>query len=211
LVKLNYTVLDLFPMPLYKSTLPVLDPITIQKLKSHEWEHVDGFVTHTETSNRHLLDKPEYKGLKAVIQKHVDTFVYDVIGVQKDHIWEITTSWVNRSVPGQYHVSHWHSNSLVSGVIYINTNPNSGAILFHKERAHKNLWGDTLRFEFDKETDYNTEAVGILPKTNEILLFPSILNHSVLENTSNEERYSLAFNVFPRGVFGANGNSELSV
>lgn len=207
----QYQVLDLFPIPVYKSSIPALDPITISKLKSHEWEHEEGFVTHTETDERHLLHLPEYKGLRNEIQKHIDNYVYDVIGVQKDHSWEITTSWVNKSVPGQYHTMHWHSNSMVSGVMYINATPDTGAILFHKDRGHTNLWGDTLRLEFDKETDYNTEAVGVLPKPNEILIFPSILNHSVMENTSNEDRFSLAFNVFPRGVFGENGNSELKL
>ena len=208
---MSYQVLDLFPIPVYKSTLPALDPITVRKLQSHEWEHEEGFVTHTETDERHLLDLPAYKGLKKEIQKHIDTYVYDIIGAQKDHQWEITTSWVNRSRPGQYHTMHWHSNSMVSGVMYVNATPTTGAILFHKDRGHTNLWSDTLRLEYDKETDYNTEAVGIQPKTNEILLFPSILNHSVMENTSNEDRFSLAFNVFPKGTFGEGGNSELKL
>jgi len=207
----NYQVVDLFPMPVYKSSIPPLDTITIKKLEAHEWEVEDGYVTHTETAQRHLLHLPEYKGLKKELQKHIDQYVYEVIGVQKDHKWEITTSWVNRSKPGNYHTEHWHSNSMVSGVLYINTDPNTGAIIFHKDRSYSNLWSDTLRLEFDKETDYNTSAVGILPKTNEVLLFPSILNHSVMTNHSTQDRFSLAFNVFPRGVFGENGNSELKL
>jgi uncharacterized protein (TIGR02466 family) len=205
----NYKVLNLFPTPVYRSSIPALDPITYQKLINQEWEYVDGFVTHTETAERHLLDRPEYLGIRAELQKHIDVYVYEVIGVQQDQLWEITTSWVNRSQPEQYHSTHWHSNSMVSGVLYIDTNPKSGAIVFHKDRSHKNLWGDTLRVDFTKETDYNTEAVGLLPNKNEVLLFPSILNHSVMTNESDSDRFSLAFNVFPRGIFGKGGNSEL--
>lgn len=211
MAEIKHEVIPLFSIPLYKSELSPLDPLTYQKLINHEWEKNEGFVTHVETAERHLLDRPEYKGLKQAIQIHIDHFAYEVIGSQRDLCWEITTSWVNRSVNGDYHTSHWHSNSLISGVFYINTNPDSGAIVFHKDKEHKNLWGDTLRIDWDKETDYNTEAVGILPKTNQLLMFPSILAHSVLTNTSNDNRYSLAFNVFPRGTFGKGGNSEVTL
>jgi ectoine hydroxylase-related dioxygenase (phytanoyl-CoA dioxygenase family) len=41
-------------------------------------------------------------------------------------------------------------------------------------------------------------------KLNEgtIVLFPSHLNHSVEENLSNQNRYSIAFNFFVKGKFG---------
>jgi uncharacterized protein (TIGR02466 family) len=208
---MNHEVIPLFSIPLYKSSLAPLDPLMKQKLIGHQWEKEEGFVTHVETENRHLLDSKEYSGLKKAIQEHVDYYAYEVIGSQRDLTWPITTSWVNRSNKDDYHTSHWHSNSLISGVFYINTNPDSGAIVFHKDKSHRNLWGDTLKVDWDKETDYNTEAVGVLPKSNEILLFPSILAHSVMTNTSNESRYSLAFNVFPRGIFGRAGNSELAL
>lgn len=211
MAEINHEVIPLFSIPLYKSKLAPLDPLMFQKLTNHEWEKNEGFVTHVETQERHLLDKPEYSGLKKSIQEHVDHYAYEVIGSQRDISWEITTSWVNRSNRNDYHTSHWHSNSLISGVFYVNTNPNSGAIVFHKDKDHKNLWGDTLRIDWSKETDFNTEAVGVLPKTNELLMFPSILAHSVLSNNSDESRYSLAFNVFPRGIFGQGGNSELAL
>lgn len=209
---MSYTVVPLFAVPLYRSSIQPIDPITYQKLTNFEWEHEEGFTTHTETKERHLLDRPDMAGLKKTLQEKVDEYVYDVIGVQKDHCWEITTSWVNRSKPKDYHTAHWHSNSMVSGVLYINTNPNSGAICFHKDiRGRNNLWSDTLKIDFHKETDYNVEMVGINPQKNDVLLFPSHLTHSVMQNVSNEDRYSLAFNVFPRGVFGKGGNSELSL
>lgn len=208
---MSYKVIPLFATPLYRSSIPDIDVLTYKKLISFEWEHNEGFVTHTETAERHLLDRPEFAGLKKALQQKVDEYVYNVLGVQTDLSWPITTSWVNRSKPNDYHTQHWHSNSMVSGVFYIDTNPNSGAILFHKERNHKNLWSDQIAINFTSENDYNTEAVGILPNKNEVLLFPSVLNHSVLENTSNKDRYSLAFNVFPKGVLGKGGNSELTV
>jgi uncharacterized protein (TIGR02466 family) len=100
---------------------------------------------------------------------------------------------------------------MISGVIYLLTTENSGAICFHKDRTVKNIFTDTIRIDFSNQNNWNTEVLGFKPMNNDILLFPSILNHSVSINDSNEDRYSLAFNVFPRGIIAAGGNSELTL
>ncbi len=211
---MNHSIINLFPIPLYRSKINPIDVITYNKIINFEWED-PGYVgmspTHKETAERHILNLDSFAGLKKNIQDHIDYYVYNVLGVSKDQTWEITTSWVNKSEPGNYHATHWHSNSLVSGVVYLSTTLETGAICFHKERSHKNLWGDTICIDFDTNTDYNIEALAMAPDVNEILIFPSILNHSVLENTSSVDRYSLAFNVFPRGVMGKGGNSEIRI
>ena len=35
-----------------------------------------------------------------------------------------------------------------------------------------------------------------------IILFPSFLNHKVMPNETNKDRYSIAFNIIPKGEFG---------
>jgi uncharacterized protein (TIGR02466 family) len=180
-------------------------------LINSEFSHFnEASPTHLETTTRQLLDQPQFSNLKKQIQEKVDEYVYEVLGVTRKQKWLITTSWLNKAPTGGYHPSHWHSNSLVSGVYYLKTNPTSGAICFHKERSHNNMWRDTFCIDFEKTNEYNTDCA-ISPKPNDLLLFPSILNHSVLDNLSQEDRYSLAFNVFPRGIIGEGGNSEISL
>lgn len=213
--KIDYSIHQLFPIPLYRGKVDI-DTLTYHKLTNgFEWEDTDRYggaiITHKETKERHILNLPQFSGLKKQIQKHVDIFVYDVLGTQKDLCWEITTSWVNLVETNGYSATHWHSNSLISGVFYINTDPKSGAIVFHKDRSHKTLWGETLCIDFEKQTDLNSDACGFLPVNGDLLMFPSILNHSVLKNESDIPRYSCAFNVFPKGVFGKGGNSELTL
>jgi uncharacterized protein (TIGR02466 family) len=211
---MNHQILDLFSIPLYQSKINTIDIITYTKLTTSEWEdpgYSDIPVTHKETSERHILNLPYFSKLKKEVQDHVDFYVYEILGVSKAQSWEITTSWVNKSSPGNYHSNHWHSNSMVSGVLYLSSDSKSGAICFNKDRGHSNLWGDTICIDFEKDTPYNIESVGVIPKVNDILIFPSILNHSVLINQSNIDRYSLAFNVFPRGIVGKGGNSELTL
>lgn len=212
--QVNYTVHQLFPVPVYRSTVDV-DTLTYHKLINFEWEdpgYQDGSTpTHKETAERHILNLPQFSNIRKQVQFHVNRFVFDIIGVEKTHEWEITTSWVNKSAPGDFHSVHWHSNSLISGTFYLNADPDTGAIVFHKDRGFKNLWGDTICIDFDHLTDYSTTASAFLPNVGDLLIFPSNLNHGVLENRSSIDRYSLAFNVFPRGVFGKGGNSELTL
>ncbi len=212
--QVNYQIHKLFPIPVYRSKVNV-DTLTYHKLIGFEWEDSDRYggemITHKETINRRILNLPQFANLKSQIQEHINKFAYEIIGAQRDHKWEITTSWVNKVEPGGYSANHWHSNSLISGVFYLNTDEKSGAIVFHKERMHHTLWGDTLCIDFEKDTEVNSTATGFLPANGDILLFPSILNHSVLVNESTIDRYSLAFNVFPRGVFGQGGNSETTL
>lgn len=208
---MTYQMHNLFPIPLYQTSIKGPDPIMEKILINSEFSHFnEASPTHLETTTRQLLDQPQFSNLKKQIQEKVDEYVYEVLGVTRKQKWLITTSWLNKAPTGGYHPSHWHSNSLVSGVYYLKTNPTSGAICFHKERSHNNMWRDTFCIDFEKTNEYNTDCA-ISPKPNDLLLFPSILNHSVLDNLSQEDRYSLAFNVFPRGIIGEGGNSEISL
>jgi len=211
---MNYMIHELFPIPLYHARLAPVDSLTLAKLTNLKFDAPgaeEEYVVHEETVERHVLDRPEFIALKKTIQAHIDHYVYELLGVTKDQRWEVSSSWVNKSAKGNYHANHWHSNSLVSGVLYLRTDEKSGAICFNKDRSHRNLWGDTITIDFVKPTIYNSAAMSILPTDGDLLLFPSLLNHSVEHNESSIDRYSLAFNVFPRGTIGPGGNCELTV
>ena len=207
-----FQITPLFAIPLYRSSIPEIDVITKKKLINFEYEvsEDNGLpITHQETAERFILNRPEFSKLKKHVQDKIDHFLYEILEVERSLRWEITTSWVNRVPPGGYSSLHWHSNSLISGVVYIETNPNSGAICFHKDRGHQNIFTETIRIDFANQNNLNSETLGIKPMNNDILLFPSMLNHSVAPNESEQDRYSLAFNVFPRGIVAIGGNCEL--
>lgn len=206
---MSYKVHNLWAVPVYQTKIKGVDIITEKMLINSEFSSFDEKnPTHLETPKRKVLDLPQLAGLKKQIQEHIDYYIHEVIGASREQQWTITTSWLNKSSPGGYHTMHWHSNSMLSGVYYLKTNPASGSLCLHKDRGHTNLWRDTLCIDFDKRTEYNTDCA-INPEINDLILFPSIVNHSVLNNLSNEDRYSLAFNVWPRGSIGTGGNSEL--
>ena len=90
---------------------------------------------------------------------------------------KITSMWGNISSFSNFNALHSHSKEThhMSGVIYLKCPKNSGNIIFH----------DPLNLDF---------ITSITPKESQILLFPSLILHSVEPNLSQEDRISIAFN-----------------
>jgi uncharacterized protein (TIGR02466 family) len=211
---MKYTVTPLFAIPLYQSIVDDVDLHDIEFIKALEYERMPA-DNGDYTVSKNVLDISQLANLKSKIQKKIDHFVYEILDCDKTIKFEIQNSWVNRHGKLDFAGSHRHSNSLISGVFYLDVSPDSGAIIFQKDKSYYNLWSDTLEVGFNYQTHedqsrlnvFNADAWGIYPKQNEIVLFPSLLYHSVSENLSGRVRYSLAFNVFPRGNLGGSINS----
>jgi hypothetical protein len=101
-------------------------------------------------------------------------------------------SWVNINKSGDRNERHSHLNTniFLSGVYYIKVPENSGNIRFYDPRGH-------LTQEFlDYKYFYNGYSYHyITPQKNMLLLFPCWVEHDVEENSSNEERISISFNI----------------
>ncbi len=92
-----------------------------------------------------------------------------------------TQAWANYNKKSESHHSHFHANSIVSGVLYVQTN----GVKIHFERGDE-LWPLQLRY---KSFDYfNSESWWVNSITGKILLFPSKLAHNVEENESDLQR-----------------------
>ena len=116
---------------------------------------------------------------------------------------KITQCWGNKNPFGHWHHPHIHSNSIVSGVFYVNSsNSNTWFSL-------KNIWDclDVVNYKPFKLI-YNESSSMIIHKNptiaGELIIFPSTLYHSVDEHkTGDEYRHSISFNAFPTGKIGS--------
>jgi uncharacterized protein (TIGR02466 family) len=149
--------------------------------------------------NSYILDNSLH-GLKQIAQKKIEEYVNLRYAPSTDVQFYITQSWLNWTNRGEYHHSHYHQNSLISGVIYINATEDD-RIYFHKNSS------PTIRIETENYNLYNSDSWWIPVKTGDIILFPSELYHNVQEVSHDETRISLAFNVWVRGILG-NQNSK---
>ena len=112
---------------------------------------------------------------------------------------QVTQSWLNYNLPGTSHHKHSHSNSIVSGVVYFQTDENTGNLNLYRPGSQSRQLHD----EVTNWNSYNYEYVYFVPKVGNIFLFPSTLPHSVEENKSTISRISLSFNTFYKGTFGS--------
>jgi uncharacterized protein (TIGR02466 family) len=129
------------------------------------------------------------------ISHYIDEYTVNVLG--EDPSLRYTQSWININPPGSSHHKHSHINSIISGVLYLQTNENSGKFLVHKREER------TIKNQTKNLNKYNYSFLFFEPQKFDLYLFPSSLEHSVKENKSDENRISLSFNTFYHGTINA--------
>nr|BAR36621.1 Putative 2OG-Fe(II) oxygenase [uncultured Mediterranean phage uvMED] len=191
-------VLNLWPIPLYKSIIEVNDD-WLNYVKNIEYER--NSVNNADMSkDYYILEK--LPDLKSKIQSCVEDFTKNFLKLSDKFNFYFLNSWSNKHNLNDWSHSHYHGNSLISGVYYLNTPENSGNIDFVKNNLNNNMFSESLVFDYKEDNFINTESVRVVPKKGLILLFPSHLQHKVTRNKTNQTRYSIAFNMFVNGEFG---------
>jgi len=132
--------------------------------------------------------------LTQALQMYMDSIIK-----QKDDVKPyITQAWLNYTTENQYHHKHAHPNSFLSGVMYINADPEKDKITFFKEGYKQ------IKLEPKEWSWYNAETWFFTVKPGDIVVFPSSLTHMVEQKAGDNTRISLAFNSFLRGSIGDN-------
>tara|TARA_R100000664_G_C2758306_1_gene147074 strand:- start:2865 stop:3476 length:612 start_codon:yes stop_codon:yes gene_type:complete len=186
--------IDLFPTPIALFKLEDLDNEEENFLLNVDTgDKNNNYLNNISSNDTYILDNPKIKNLKNKIQKCIDEYKNEIMQCE-DELY-ITNSWVSFLETGKRHAMHHHSNSMLSGVYFVNVNkdmPN-----FTIQSSQTNLW--PLSWKRKKWTYQNTLGEIILVEKNMLILFPSSVWHSVDINKSAETRVSLSFNTFLKG------------
>jgi uncharacterized protein (TIGR02466 family) len=152
-----------------------------------------------------LNDKPE---IKKILLGYFYEFKDTVLKLSTTK-FDITTSWITKTEPGGFCQYHAHKNAYYSGVLYPSkTNRTGSGELLFTDAGIKN---DTMLINEPTEWNLlNSRRITIEPDENLLVFFPSALRHRINKYTGIENRYSLAFNLFPVGKLG-NGDSSINV
>jgi uncharacterized protein (TIGR02466 family) len=196
----NYKIEGLFPLPMYTSTIKVDDKVK-EFLLSQEFRKIKSGIG-SFSKNTYLLNLPECAELKQEIMLHLNRFTNDTLKVIQHEGFYMTNSWIVKTEPGEWIRQHNHAYALLSAVMYLQTDDNCGDIIFYRDNATP-VFSHTILPEFSQRNIYNCDNIQIEPKVGSIMIWPSCIYHEVLKNTSNTTRYSLAFNFFIKGSFGA--------
>jgi uncharacterized protein (TIGR02466 family) len=190
----------IFPTPIYMSKLDrKLTPLELKFVDKHKKDFYknDGNIT---SNNNYILNEKPFANIKKELDLRVKDYCNKVLSITDGVTPYITQSWLNYTETNQYHHKHAHTNSLVSGVFYINCHEKLDKIKFFKD-GYK-----TIKPEIKTWNLYNSDSWWFPVKTGDIIMFPSSLTHMVENKEGTNTRISLAFNVFIKGTIGNNKN-----
>ncbi len=181
----------LFGTPILQTSAAV-HPRILEFVKSQKFtNHGNGYMTA-----ENFLEYSEMQSVKNYITQKVKEYLYGDCGISREIIPELVTSWVNLHKKGDWGQQHSHYNSVVSGVWYLETTPESGEFIIHPDNK---LFGNLLDLPRRVYNEFNGDQYAFTPQNGDLLLFPSTMKHSVTSNNSDKERLSLAFNYMVRG------------
>jgi len=149
------------------------------------------------SSNKGILDEDIFKNLKQELELIIEDYFEKVVSPSSEMTPYITQSWLNYTEANQFHHTHAHENSYLSGVLYFNCHETLDRIKFYSNNYH------TIRPESKNYNVFNSDNWWFPVKTKEVLIFPSSLTHGVETKQGDNTRISLAFNVFIKGYFGS--------
>ena len=182
---------QLFATPILQSFLGVQNRV-LEFVKSQEFTyHGNGYMTH-----ENFLECPQMKIVKDFITKKVDEYLYSDCCISEEISVELVTSWVNLHKKGDWGHLHSHYNSVISGVWYLSTTPESGEFIIHPDNK---LFGNLLDLPRRVYNEFNGDQYAFTPQNGDLLIFPSTMKHSVTSNECDSPRFSLAFNYMTRG------------
>jgi uncharacterized protein (TIGR02466 family) len=136
--------------------------------------------------------KKGYKRVEADVLKQAQ-FVFEDLYSERKGGYDMVNMWVNNNSKGDYHKLHVHPDCDLSGCFYVNTPVKSGNIRFEDPNYLLKMNQETLNKHV--MTFVTRVTVDYVPTVGKLLFFPSWLRHEVLQNHSEEERISIAFNL----------------
>ena len=171
-----------------------------------EVEYIDSMREHILSSQKdkdrdNWQSDPKlynHKKYKALSDKIIE--ISALVFKDKQYVYDtfqITDMWSNVLKPGEAHRPHTHSNNILSGVYYVDSDKAAG-IQFYDPRPAAGV----INPELKKFTKSNATAWELDSQTNCMILFPSWLQHLVPINKSSNKRISIAFNVMLKGIVG---------
>jgi len=195
---MSYSILPFFSKPFYIKTLDSLEDNYFNKLlsvvKKQPYKKEEKIFSNV-SKNYKILEDKQFSTLKKHILKEFDFYKNDILRYNNTN-FKIVTSWLTKAKKGQVSRLHCHKNSMFSGVFYFSVNKKQLNISF------ENLQSSNYSVEPTEFNIYNSIEQKIIVEDKTLLLFPSEVHHLILENKSQKDRYSLAFNILPDGQYG---------
>ena len=157
------------------------------------------------SDNFNVLDDKGVRVMKRNIEEIVNMYMENYLRLSNR--LRITASWVMKHRQGDFAQCHQHKNSIVSGVLYLQTKKGAGNIIFNRD----NFLNPSFEFNRIEKTPLNTGDMEFDVDTGTLLLFPSNLHHYTdVQPFAHYQRVCLAFNTFIDESIG-NGDTRIEL
>jgi uncharacterized protein (TIGR02466 family) len=149
------------------------------------WSKAHGYAGYTSYASLNDLPKrdPAFAALARALTDHAARFAkesrFDLPRQPK-----LDSLWANLLKSGGHHSGHIHPHSILSGTLYVEVPPGSGAIRFEDPRLPLMMAAPSRPDTF----------VTVEPRAGLLLMWESWLRHEVLPGTGRGERLSISFN-----------------
>ena len=148
------------------------------------------------SADTYILNRPELSDIARFCNESLRAVLRYGYGASQDADIQITQSWLTYAKLGGSHHMHNHPNSVLSGILYVNTGDGDGTNFVKISN------GDVvLRYKTIERTPFNVDSERAEATPGTLVIFPSHVWH-VVYNSKTEGRMSLAFNSFINGSIG---------
>ena len=189
-----------FATPLYEADIAITEDARTAMMESLTWhKKTIGFQSQSD-----LHESDAWSGFAAQCLQHVVDF-YGQLGHDSVE-WFITQMWCNRMARGERIHDHFHSNSVVSAVYYLQAEGKQGGTIFKDPRPRPQL-----QVGHERPTEWTADELVIHAQQGRLVLFPSWMTHTSQPNTTSVDRYTVSFNAMPKTLGGEQGLNRLQI
>lgn len=186
----------LFSIPITNTILNLdLKELVAFSLETKNKDKGKSFTNIGGWQSNNLKDKPPCIG---ILEKNI---IYNIKILQKEYGLKKTAQpviesiWVNINNKGDSNDRHVHPGCVFSGVFYVQCDEECPANLLFFNPSYDLIQYDWKKPLYEKFNEHNSSMWYFSPKPNNLILFPSWLQHSVESNPSLNTRISISFNI----------------
>ena len=149
------------------------------------WSAEHNYPGYTSYASLNDLPKrdPVIAELARLLARHATTFAKEC-AFDSPRKPRLDSLWVNLLKSGGQHSGHIHPHSILSGTLYVEAPPGSGAIRFEDPRLPLMMAAPLRPDTF----------VSVQPRPGLLLMWESWLRHEVLPGSGKGDRLSISFN-----------------
>ena len=190
---------SLFPTPVFQSQIP-LQNSWLESIKNLMYDRTTGDNGYV-SKDKDIFNHPDLHDLKNKIDEQIKLFACEHLNVQSHVNFEISRSWSVKHLHLDWAHKHCHTDSVFSGIYYLDVDEYSGDLLIDKGLHTTNCFMPTLTPDVTHYNTYTQQNWRLKPENGMLVAFPSQIIHSVEPNKSPHlERYAIAFDVVIKGL-----------